>query len=91
MIHGNLLIEQGFLEEEEMEFKFCFFCTVSSEIIALNGINNWEAKEDFIKDYNAEKNDKKKRRDLDCFLLIINGLLNDFEKIKIFKNKKINK
>ena len=85
MIHGNLLIEHGFLEEEEMEFTFCFFCTVSSEIISINGINNWNDKEDFIADYNEEKNN---RRDLDSYLDKIDNLLKDFEEIKFFKDWK---
>ena len=86
MIHGNLLIEHGFLEEEEeMEFTFCFFCTVSSEIISVNGKNNWSTKEYFIEDYHQEKNN---RRDLDSYLSKIDGLLKDFEEIKFFKDWK---
>ena len=86
MIHGNLLIEHGFLEEEEeMEFKFCFFCTVSGGIISINGIDNWSNKEDFIEDYNEKKNN---RRDLDSYLRKIDSLLKDFEEIKFFKDWK---
>ena len=86
MIYGNLIIEQGFLEEkEEIEFKFYFFCTVSSEIISVNGINNWSNKEDFIEDFIEEKNN---RIDLDSYLRKIDSLFKDFEEIKFFKDCK---
>ena len=89
MIHGNLLIEQGFLEEEEeMEFNFCFFCTVSGGIISLNGIDNWDNKEDFAEDYKNEAAIKTQTRDLDSYLSKIDGLLKDFEEIKFFKDWK---
>jgi hypothetical protein len=88
MIKGLLLLDYSLEKEEveDMEFNFCFYCTISGQIISFNRENNWDSKEDFIAAYECED---IKRRDLEVFLRYIDGMLEEFEKIKLLKLKKI--
>jgi hypothetical protein len=89
MIKGLLLLEYGILDKQEiedMEFHFCFHCSVSGGIISFDGENNWYSKESFV---SAHESDFVKRRDLDVFLGFIDSMLEEFEKYKLYKLKEL--